>query len=76
MKSLSAGMEIQIFRNFLEKNIPANLDQIIDWFLYDYYCCLFTNQSFIEENLEKARNITASFSFEVNEYFELTFSPE
>lgn len=74
LKSLTVGMEIQVFRDVLEKQIDLELQDAVDWFFFDYYSFLFTDGDYIHENIEKSRKVVSRFTFEISPVFEISLS--
>ena len=74
LKSLTVGMEIQVFRDVLEKQIDLDLQDAVDWFFFDYYSFLFTDAGYIRENIEASRQVVSRFIFEITPTFEISLS--
>ena len=74
LKSLTVGMEIQVFRDVLEKQIDLELQDAVDWFFFDYYSFLFTDVGYIRENIEASRQVVSRFIFEITPTFEISLS--
>ncbi|MDO5431211.1 TetR/AcrR family transcriptional regulator [Eubacterium sp. AM05-23] len=74
LKSLTVGMEIQVFRDVLEKQIDLELQDAVDWFFFDYYSFLFTDAGYIRENIEASRQVVSRFIFEITPTFEISLS--
>lgn len=74
LKSLTVGMEIQVFRDVLEKQIDLELQDAVDWFFFDYYSFLFTDADYIRENIERSRQVVGRFTFEITPVFEISLS--
>ena len=67
-------MEIQVFRDVLEKQIDLELQDAVDWFFFDYYSFLFTDADYIRENIERSRQVVGRFTFEITPVFEISLS--
>lgn len=67
--SLTSGMEIQFFRDVLQKKIEIDYEDAIDLFLSEYYRFLVPDKKQIQKCLRNSRKIVGDIDFEIGEYF-------
>lgn len=72
LKSLTTGMEVQIFRDVFTSRFSIDLEDAVDLFLHDYHSFLFLDMAKIDENIEKSRKAAARFTFDVDSFFNVT----
>ncbi|WP_195269526.1 TetR/AcrR family transcriptional regulator [Eubacterium sp. 1001713B170207_170306_E7] len=70
--SLTAGMQIQFFRDIIQKNIDIPYEDAIDMFLTECYRFLVPDKNQVQENVRNSRKVTEGLKFEVSEYFKVT----
>lgn len=69
--SLTAGMQIQFFRDIIQKSIAIPYEDAIDMFLTECYRFLVPDKNQVQENVRKSRKMAGKLKFEVSEYFEV-----
>ncbi|MEG0379823.1 MAG: TetR/AcrR family transcriptional regulator, partial [Eubacterium sp.] len=66
--SMTSGMQIQFFRDIIQKNIDIPYEDAIDMFLTECYRFLVPDKNHVQENVRKSRKVVASLNFEVSDY--------
>lgn len=74
--SLTSGMQIQFFRDIIQKNIDIPYEDAIDMFLTECYRFLVPDKNKVQENVRNSRKVAAGLNFEVSEYFEVRITPK
>lgn len=70
--SLTAGMQIQFFRDIIQKNIDIPYEDAVDMFLTECYRFLVPDKNQVLENVRKSRKVNEGLNFVVGEYFKVT----
>ena len=69
--SLTSGMEIQFFRDIIQKKIDISYEDAIDMFLTECYRFLIPDKNKVQENVRKSRKVIEGLKFEVSAYFKV-----